>query len=683
MTMSNSTTPVTIRRILVANRAEVACRVFRTARQLGIETVAVASDADLHASWTLAADLVVPLGGSTPRESYLDVDKVLAAAKQSGADAIHPGYGFLAEDANFAAAVTAAELLWIGPTPEAMRSMGGKVEAKRIAAAAGVPLVPGAELTSSESSDWIAAADDVGYPLLVKASAGGGGKGMRLVTDASMLVESVETAMREAASAFGDATVFLERFVTPAHHVEVQVFGDTHGNVIHLLDRECSVQRRHQKVIEECPAPGLTDKVRHDIRAAAVSLAASIGYVGAGTVEFVVSGSGDAQEFFFLEMNTRLQVEHPVTELVTGTDLVAWQFAVATGQTLPLTQEQVEQRGSAVEVRLYAEDPAHDWMPGHGRLFEFRAPEFPKLRVDTGVASGDEITTFYDPMLAKVVAHAPTRTQAVATLAAGLRRFTLHGPVTNREALVAVREHDAFRSGDTPTSFFEDHPEVLARVTDGDAHLAHLIAATHHVLLDEQHDSRVPFAPAGWRNIPTPGSVTTLAVNGTESNVNLRLLADGSRTWSVDGVAVDALVVAESPEHMFVTVDGVRRSITIAAHGASLFCDDGLHSTHVEVIPRFTASDLDSAAGGPTTPVPGTITAVLVSVGDRVEAGDALVVLEAMKMEHRIKSDVSGTVSALYVNVGENVDSHHLVAAVAADETDAANTGATEGGETA
>jgi propionyl-CoA carboxylase alpha chain len=315
-------------------------------------------------------------------------------------------------------------------------------------------------------------------------------------------------------------------------------------------------------------------------------------------------------------------------------------------------------------------------MPGHGRLFEFRAPATPKLRVDTGVAAGDDITTFYDPMLAKVVAHAPSRAQAVAMLAAGLRRFTLHGPVTNREALVAVLEHEAFRAGDTPTSFFEDHPEVLVRSFDADTQQAHLIAATHHVLLDEQHDSRIPFAPAGWRNIPTPGSVTTLAVGDTSASVNVRLLADGSREWSIDGSVVEAHVVAESPEHIFVTVNGVRRSISIAAHGASLFCDDGLHSTHVNVVPRFTASDLDAAGGGPTTPVPGTITAVLVAVGDRVEAGDALVVLEAMKMEHRIKSDVTGTISALYVNVGENVDSHHLVAEVTADE-------AQEDGETA
>jgi acetyl/propionyl-CoA carboxylase alpha subunit len=301
--------------------------------------------------------------------------------------------------------------------------------------------------------------------------------------------------------------------------------------------------------------------------------------------------------------------------------------------------------------------------------------------VDTGVASGDEITTFYDPMLAKVIAHAPTRSQAVATLAAGLRRFTLHGPVTNREALVAVLEHDAFMAGDTPTSFFEDHPEVLSRTVDGDAHVAHLVAATHHVLLDEQHDSRIPFAPAGWRNIPTPGSVTTLAVDGAPANVNVRLLADGSREWSIDGAVIDAHVVAESPEHIFVTVNGVRRSISITAHGASLFCHDGLHNTHVEVIPRFTEGDLDAAAGGPTTPVPGTITAVLVAVGDHVEAGDPLVVLEAMKMEHRIKSDVTGTVSALYVNVGENVDSHHLVAEVTADES-APDSGAAQGGET-
>lgn len=659
-----------IRRILVANRAEVARRVFRTARTLGIETVAVASDADLAASWTHDADIVVPLGGSTPRESYLDVSKVLAAATASGADAIHPGYGFLAEDANFAEAVRAAGLVWIGPTPDAMRSMAGKVEAKRIAAAAGVPLVPGAEITGDSQAEWLLAATGVGYPLLVKASAGGGGKGMRLVADESQLVESVETARREAASAFGDPTVFLERYVTPAHHVEVQIFGDTHGNVIHLLDRECSVQRRHQKVVEECPAPGLTDEVRTHIRAAAVSLASSIGYVGAGTVEFVVSGSGADQEFFFLEMNTRLQVEHPVTELVTGTDLVAWQIAVASGEPLPLSQEQVEQRGSAIEVRLYAEDPAHDWMPSHGRLHEFSAPESPRLRVDTGVAGGDDITTFYDPMLAKVVSHAPTRTQAAATLASGLRRFRIDGPVTNRDALVAVLEHDAFLSADTPTSFFDDHPEVLTPAVPPAVVQAHLLAATEHVLLVEQVSSPLPFVGAGWRNVLGQGVVTTLVREGVHHTVTMKRRADGSRDWLIDDQPVAALVSAEVLGTTHVTIDGLRRGIRVSAIDGHIYCHDGLWSSRIQVVPRFADSEHEGGAGGPETPVPGTITAVLVAVGDHVAAGDTLVVLEAMKMEHRIRSDVDGTVTAIRVGVGENVDAHHLVAEVASDETE-------------
>ena len=664
--MTNTSRP--IRRLLVANRAEVARRVFHTARALGIETVAVASDADLDASWTLDADLVVPLGGSTPRESYLDIAKVLNAAKIAEADAIHPGYGFLAEDAAFAEAVASAGLIWVGPPPAAMRAMAGKVEAKRIAAAAGVPLVPGAEITSTEPSDWLAAGEAVGFPLLVKASAGGGGKGMRLVTDVSSLVESVEAAMREAASAFGDATVFFERFVSPARHIEVQVFADTHGNAIHLLDRECSVQRRHQKVVEECPAPALTDSVRHDIRAAAVALTKAIAYVGAGTVEFVVSGAGADQQFFFLEMNTRLQVEHPVTELVTETDLVAWQLAVATGATLPLTQDSVVQHGHAIEVRLYAEDPADDWMPGHGRLHVFEPPQLPALRVDTGVASGDDITTFYDPMLAKVVAHAPSRDQAAARLAAGLRRFTLHGPTTNRDALVAVLEHTAFLNAETTTGFFEDHPEVLVAAPPSGAVHAHLLAATEHVLLAEQHDSRLPFVPAGWRNISSGGITTTLVHRGASIDVTMSSRPDGSQTWLVDGVGLESRVHATTPELVRVTIDGVLRTVHVAAHGSSIFCDDGLTSTRLDVQPRFADNEHEAGASGPTTPVPGTITAVLVAVGDHVEAGDALVVLEAMKMEHRIKSDVSGSVAALHVSVGDTVDSHHLVAHIEPDD---------------
>jgi len=670
MTMSD----FTFHRVLVANRAEVAVRVFRTARRLGLETVAIASDPDLLASWTTHADLVVPLGGSTPRESYLDVDKVLDAAARSGATAIHPGYGFLAEDSAFAAAVIETGLVWIGPSPESMRAMAGKVEAKRIAAQAGVPLVPGAELDGTDTSAWQHTASQIGYPLLVKASAGGGGKGMRIVADDSQLVESIETAQREAASAFGDSTVFIERYVQPAHHIEVQIFGDTHGNVVHLLDRECSVQRRHQKVIEEAPAPALTDVTREHLRSAAVSLAKAISYVGAGTVEFVVTGDGNDQEFFFLEMNTRLQVEHPVTEFVTGTDLVEWQFLVASGAHLPLAQHEIRPHGHAIEVRLYAEDPGHDWMPGHGRIHEFAPPASPALRVDSGVASGDDVTTFYDPMLAKVIAHASTRNGAAAQLASGLRRFAISGPTTNRDTLVAVLEHEAFKNAATPTSFFADHPEVLAPAAQHDVLTAHLLASAYIELDREQTESPIPFAPAGWRNVFSGGTTVTIDHAGVQHQVTQQRHADGTATWLVDDNPTSAHVVASAGGdgpglRVHVTLDGVRRTVTVASHDDSVWCTDGLHSTHLSRTPRFAATAHEGAVGGPETPVPGTITAVMVSVGDSVAAGDTLVVLEAMKMEHRIKADLAGTVTAVRVNVGDNVDAHYLVAEVEPEAT--------------
>ena len=676
-----------ITRLLVANRGEIARRVIRTAHELGIETVAVFSEPDRGLPFVDEATYAVALGGTTSAETYLDAAKVLDAARRTGADAVHPGYGFLSENPDFAEAVSAAGLVWVGPTPASMRAMALKVEAKRIAADAGVPLVPGAELTAGVAdADLLATGEQVGYPLLVKASAGGGGKGMRVVRSAADLVEAVQGAGREAASSFGDPTVFLERYLERSRHVEVQVFGDTHGDVVHLFERECSIQRRHQKVVEESPSPGATPETLDRMYAAAVSLARAIGYVGAGTVEFLVSGEGAAQEFFFLEMNTRLQVEHPVTEMVTGLDLVEWQLLVAQGEPLPLAQNDIERGGHAIEVRLYAEDPAHDFLPSTGRLvsWDLDDAEGGWLRIDSGFAQGCLVSPHYDPMLAKVVARGETRTDVALSLAAYLRGLPVVGVLTNAVSLAATLEHPAFLAGDTPTSFLVDHPEVLdPRVPDDVAQLHLGLAAL------------VALGPAGYRNVLGAAQTVRLAhrLLGADS------VAVGGRDWArdcgdlwllpavgdADPHAAQALAArddlvrlaaprVEADEHegedgfrgLRVELDGVRRTVFVR-HAV----DDGVEQvsvdadgwlTTVEVLPLRGSTAHAGGAAGPTTPVPGTVTHVAVAVGDVVEAGAALVVLEAMKMEHTIRADTDGVVEAVHVSVGQPVDAHTVVA---------------------
>jgi len=666
-----------IRRLLVANRGEIALRVMRTARSLGIQTVAVYSDPDASAPHVARADRAVRLPGSSSAQTYLDGSRVIEAALASGADAIHPGYGFLSENPDFARAVEAAGLIWIGPTPESIEAMALKVEAKRIAAGAGVPLVPGAELGNELSAqEVLAACDAVGYPLIVKASAGGGGKGMRVVEARADLVESLATARREAASSFGDDTVFVERFLAGARHVEVQVFGDQLGNVIHLHERECSIQRRHQKVVEEAPSPGVTDAVRTQLHAAAVSLARAIGYVGAGTVEFMVFGAGDAQEFFFLEMNTRLQVEHPVTEAITGADLVAWQIAVATGAPLPLAQDQVERRGHAIEVRLYAEDPAEGYLPATGTVHRFAWEAIPGLRVDAGIASGSLITPHYDPMLAKVIGHAPSRSGAAALLADGLSRMTIHGPVNNRESLIAILRSTAFLAGDTTTSFLDRNPQVARPIGCAEDDARHVIAAAAAIAALDTPDRTVPL---GWRNVPGVPEFVTLRRRGGGVITVLHDTVRGSvriarseevpyaTVFALDADALDDVsvrVVDLDPEGaavVRVAVDGVSATCRVHRYGASAFVDDGIFSSAWTIEPRFVDHTLDAVGHGPATKVPGTITAVHVVAGDAVAEGQALVVLEAMKMEHTIRADAAGVIETVLVEVGQSVDAHTVV----------------------
>ena len=658
-----------MKRILVANRGEIARRVFRTARAMGIETVAVYSEPDTDAPFVREADISIPLRGATSAETYLDVEQIVDAVRRSGADAVHPGYGFLSENAGFAEAMGAAGVTWIGPTPESIRAMALKVEAKRLASSAGVPLVPGAEL--GDGVDAAAVAVEVGYPLLVKASAGGGGKGMRIVERPEDLGDALESARREAQASFGDPTVFLERYLTESRHVEVQVFGDTHGDVVHLGERECSIQRRHQKVVEESPSPGLAPHLAEPMYAAAVSLASSIGYVGAGTVEFIVAGEGDAQEFFFLEMNTRLQVEHPVTEMVTGLDLVEWQIRVARGERLPRTQSEIAPCGHAIEVRLYAEDPARGYLPNTGVLECFETPR--GVRVDSGVESGSVVSAYYDPMLAKVIAQAADRPTAAAQLARGLRASRIHGLVTNRESLVAILQSERFLTGDTTTAFLEHEQETLApEIPDAvvDRHLTAIAAHGGHA---------VAGVPRGWRNVPSVPELIgvtplggdggpTIAYRESRDGLHVSLVPAGVDPYLEPGRDVGTADVAVDRSQVTVTLDGVRVAHEVSTYADLACVDDGLWSTQWRIHPRFTDLEAGAAAAGPSTPVPGTVTVIEVSAGDRVSAGQTLVVLEAMKMEHRITADADGIVSEVLVEPGQSVDAHQVVAVLTAED---------------
>ncbi len=703
----------TITRILVANRGEIARRVIRTAHAMGHQAVAIHSDPDADAPFVRDADLAVSIGGRTSTESYLVAQKVLDAARRAGADSIHPGYGFLSENPDFARAVTEAGLVWIGPTPESMNAMALKVEAKRLVAAAGVPLVPGAELASDASdADIVAAGAEVGLPLLVKASAGGGGKGMRLVRDAADLLEAVSGARNEAASAFGDPTVFLERYLERGRHVEVQVFGDTHGNVVHCFERECSIQRRHQKVVEESPSPGATAATLESMYAAAVAAARAIDYVGAGTVEFMVAGEGADQEFYFLEMNTRLQVEHPVTEEVTGLDLVEWQVRVAAGEPLPLAQEEITRSGHAIEVRLYSEDPSRGYLPGMGRIECFEVDAAPGIRVESGVRTGSEVSAFYDPMLAKLIAHGGTREVAAATLAASLESLRVAGVPTNRESLAAILRSPEFLAGDTTTAFLDENPLVATPIVARRELALHLAAAA--LGLAEQERVGQPWAalaPAGWRNIAAVPEVRRFGYSefGVDLAVEVRYTRDRAGGLDIvlagDGVesgepaledaahatqvaARAALFDEESAEQasefevglpplppalrvdrtraegdqVMVEVDGVGGWFAVRRAGDWVLVTGLGRTTVFRVLPRHPDAAEHGHDHGLVSPVPGTVTAVLVGAGDAVAEGDTLVILEAMKMEHRIKADADGVVEEIRVAVGDSVDAHHVVA---------------------
>ncbi|VXC23500.1 Biotin carboxylase / Biotin carboxyl carrier protein [Pseudomonas sp. 8AS] len=627
--------------LLVANRGEIACRVMRTAKALGLKTVAVHSAIDCNASHVREADSAVNLGGAKPADSYLLIDKIIAAAQATGAQAIHPGYGFLSENAGFARAIEAAGLVFLGPPAAAIDAMGSKSAAKALMEAAGVPLVPGYHGEAQDLATFRGAADTIGYPVLLKAAAGGGGKGMKVVECEAELAEALQSAQREAQSAFGDSRMLVEKYVLQPRHVEIQVFADSHGNCLYLNERDCSIQRRHQKVIEEAPAPGLSPELRRAMGEAAVKATQAIGYVGAGTVEFLLDARG---QFFFMEMNTRLQVEHPVTEAITGLDLVAWQIRVARGEALPISQEQVPLNGHAIEVRLYAEDTDNDFLPASGDLKLYREPAAgPGRRVDSGVAEGDSVSPFYDPMLAKLIAWGEDREQARLRLLAMLAETAVGGFKTNLAFLRRVLAHPAFAGAELDTGFIGRHQDALLPAAGELPERFWQLAAAAWVqsepLCPRHDDYHSPWsARNGWRaGLPAE---TELHLCSGEHERKARPCANAQ-------LQGQALVYQEGE---------LQRRLPAIRQGDTLYLE-----WHGELHPvsRFdpiaAAEASHSHQGGLAAPMNGSIVRVLVEVGQHVEAGTALVVLEAMKMEHSIRAPQAGTVKALYCGEGDMV----------------------------
>lgn len=684
--------------VLVANRGEIARRVFRTARSMGLGCVAVYVDADADEPFVAEADRAVRLS-----TGYLDDEAIVAAAVDSGADAVHPGYGFLSENAAFARSVAGAGLTWVGPTPEVIEAMGDKLTARAAAAAAGLAVLP----SSSDATDPA----PVGFPLLVKATAGGGGKGMRLVADPADLEAAVAAARREAERAFGDGRVYLERYVARARHVEIQILADAHDGCVHLGERECSIQRRHQKIVEESPSPAVDADLRARMGQAAVGLARSVGYRSAGTVEFLLDA--DTGEFYFLEVNTRLQVEHPVTEAVTGIDLVREQFRVAAGEPLEFGPGDVAAAGHAIEVRLYAEDPAAGFLPAVGTLAAFEPAAEPAVRWDSGVEPGSKVTVDFDPMLAKVIACAPSRGEAAARLALALDRLHLGGVTTNRHYLTEVLRSEAFGAGDTTTDFVERVELAPRRVLGGAERESAAVAAAMWLTAEARAEAPVlGFMPAGWRLGRLIDERVELEIDGSETTVSYRLQRDGSfavkvvpsgsdpaRESAADGedaassgpaesAAADSLesddrggdAVDSSPgkaaaadrsesagegvavvhgwsrERIDVEWNGIRAGYRVTRAGDDVYLTGSRGTVTARVVPRFAVPGRSATVnGGLAAPMPGKVLEVSVEPGQRVEAGRVLVVLEAMKMEHRVTAPADGTVTAVLVAVGDQV----------------------------
>ena len=664
--------------VLVANRGEIAVRIIRTLRALGLRSVAVYSDADAGARHVREADLAIRLGPAPAAESYLNAEAILAAAAESGAQAVHPGYGFLSENAAFARACAAAGLVFIGPPPAAIEAMGDKIAAKATVAAAGVPVVPGAGAPGLADSDLAAAVAQIGFPVLIKPSAGGGGKGMRLVRTADELLAALEGARREARAAFGDDTLLAERYVERPRHIEIQILADGHGHVIHLGERECSLQRRHQKIIEEAPSPLLDEPSRAAMGAAAVEAARSVGYVGAGTVEFIVSGDRP-EEFWFLEMNTRLQVEHPVTELVTGWDLVELQVRVAAGESLPMRQDEVRLTGHAIEARVYAEDPARGFLPTGGKVLALCEPDLPHVRVDSGLAENMTVSSAYDPMLAKVIAYGPDRQQALRRLDGALANTAVLGVTTNIAFLRALLNHPDVAAGRLDTGLAERalpaYPTPISSAGGIPEDVLTAAALAHLLRQERPGGPRSPWdIPDGWR-VGGPAWTTVRLISGTADPVPVRIRGRAGTAAEVsvggaDPVAAHAefeggTLVVTSPGRTQRYVYAHADADAAAGHGTAWLGRDGQAWALTEEEP-LAAGPVDAGAGDGVvrSPMPGTVLAVKTASGERVRAGQPLLIVEAMKMEHTVSAPVDGVVADLTVTVGQQVGLDETLAVI-------------------
>ena len=653
-------------KILIANRGEIACRVAATARRMGVKSVAVYSDADANAKHVAACDQAVYIGASPPRESYLQWERILEAAKATGAQAVHPGYGFLSENEAFAQACAAAGLVFIGPPPSAIKAMGLKAESKQLMELAGVPLVPGYHGANQDPALLQAEADRIGYPVLIKASAGGGGKGMRAVDAAQDFAAALASCKREATNSFGDDAVLIEKYVQRPRHIEIQVFGDTHGNYVYLFERDCSVQRRHQKVLEEAPAPGMTPEMRAEMGAAAVAAARAVSYVGAGTVEFIVEQRSDgSMQFFFMEMNTRLQVEHPVTEAITGLDLVEWQLRVACGEPLPLQQAQLRITGHAIEARICAENPDNNFLPATGRLVVYRKPQASsfersqgggKVRIDDGVGEGDAISPFYDSMVAKLIVHGDDRAQALARLDDALAQIRIVGLNTNVQFLRYVVRSPSFMQANLDTALIPREQAVVFRQEPVGLALA-AAASVAQTLLDERAlEGADPFARRdGWRAFGVAERRFGFEFGGVAADARLTYLHDGALHLAV-GELAGGLVFAASGTGIDLQFGGERHTVYVHRQGetAHVFTPQG--ATRILAIDLLAhAGDHQAEGGRLTAPMPGKVLSFAVKSGDKVRRGQALAVMEAMKMEHTIAAPSDGTVLELLFAPGDQV----------------------------
>jgi 3-methylcrotonyl-CoA carboxylase alpha subunit len=644
------------RTLLIANRGEIACRVIRTARAMGLRTVAVYSEADRGAMHVALADDAVLLGPAHARDSYLNIERVIEAARQTGAEAIHPGYGFLSENAEFAQACAAAGIVFVGPTAEMMTAMGSKSGSKALMEKAGVPLVPGYHGEAQDDTTLSAAAARIGFPVLVKASAGGGGRGMRIVRSSEELAAAIVSAKREAKAAFGDDRLLIEKYVDNPRHIEVQVIGDSHGDLVSLFERECTLQRRHQKVIEEAPSPTLDAKQRDTVCAAARKAAGAVNYVGAGTIEFV----SDGKDVFFIEMNTRLQVEHPVTELITGIDLVEWQLRVAFGEKLPLAQDQIATKGHAIEARVYAENPAKNFMPSVGDIGTWRTPdEIDGLRIDAGYRAGDTVSPYYDAMLAKVIAWAPTRQGAIDRLNRGLEETDIRGIVTNIPFLSALVTHPGVRANKIDTGFIERELKALtpAQAAAGNLELGAAVAA---ILAEEakaaSHEAQSPWQTFGWTPVGRRQRVFVFrAAQGTEQKVTLRY-GNGPATLSIGSQEIAFASSVSEDGGLDVTLDGVKSRAAAVVDGHELYLRTRNGRFELHWVDSFGGeSEEQTGEDKIVAPLPGTVVALLAEVGAALEKGAPILILEVMKMEQTLRAPFAGVLKVIKCKVGDIV----------------------------